>query len=274
MPHVVALYRHPVKGFTPEKVTSVTVQADGRIAGDRVLAFRFADAATPDERDGLDYWPKSKGLALETFPGLAALRLEYDDEARRVRIEHDGETLVEAGLDDAGRVALADALTAFVLGSPDAKRLQRPGRLPLVLVGDGETSRFQDSRRGYVSLHSTASIDALSAALEHEVEDRRFRSNVVIGGVDAWDELSWQGEVTIGAVRFAAAVPIVRCLATHANPDTGERDASVLKTLTGSFGQDEPTLGRMLLLPGVSGAVSDASGSGGTIRVGDEVVVG
>ncbi|OZB87119.1 MAG: hypothetical protein B7X41_13360, partial [Microbacterium sp. 14-71-5] len=39
MPHVVALYRHPVKGFTPEKVPALTVQADGRIAGDRVLAF-------------------------------------------------------------------------------------------------------------------------------------------------------------------------------------------------------------------------------------------
>jgi len=274
MPHVVALYRHPVKGFTPEKLPALTVQADGRIAGDRVLAFRFADAATPEERDGRDYWPKSKGLALETFPGLAALRLGYDDAARRVRIDHQGQTLVEAGLDEDGRAALVDAVTAFVLDSPDAKRLQRPGRLPLALVGDGESARFQDRGRGYVSVHSEASVAALGAALAQEVDDRRFRSNVVIGGVDAWDELDWQGEVTIGEVRFATAGPIVRCLATHANPDTGERDASVLKTLTGSVGQEEPTLGRLLILPGVSGAVGDTSGVGGTIRVGDEVVVG
>ena len=274
MPHVVALYRYPVKGFTPEKRSSVTVQADGRIAGDRVLAFRFADAATPDERDGLDYWPKSKGLALETFPGLAALRVTYDDEAQRMRIDHAGATLAEAGLDAEGRTVLADAVTAFVLDSPDAKRLQRPGRLPLALVGDGTSSRFQDRGRGYVSLHSTASIDALGAALDQEVDDRRFRSNVVIGGVDAWDELDWRGDVRIGDVRLRTAGPIVRCLATHANPDTGERDASVLKTLTGSFGQGEPTLGRLLILPGVSGAVGEDSGTGGTIRVGDEVVIG
>lgn len=274
MAHVVALYRHPVKGFTPESRPSLTVQPDGRIAGDRVLAFRFADATTAEERDGLDHWPKSKGLALEGFPSLAALRLSYDDEAQRVRIEHRDETLVEAGLDDDGRVALADAVTAFVLDSADARRLHRPGRLPLTLVGDGVSSRFQDRGRGYVSLHSAASVDALGATLGLDVDDRRFRSNVVIGGVHAWDELDWHGTVSIGGVRLTAAGPIVRCLATHANPDTGERDASVLKTLTGSLGQDEPTLGRLLILPGVSGAVGDASGAGGTIRVGDEVVLG
>lgn len=274
MPHVVALYRHPVKGFTPESRTALTIQSDGRIAGDRVLAFRFADAATPEARDGIDHWPKSKGLALESFPSLAALRLTYDDITRRVRIEHRGDTLVEAGLDEAGRVALADAVAAFVLDSADARRLQRPGRLPLTLAGDGTASRFQDRGRGYVSLHSTASTAALGDALGQRVDDRRFRSNVVIGGIDAWGELDWQGDVRIGDVRLRTAGPIVRCLATHANPDTGERDAGVLKTLTGALGQDEPTLGRLLILPGVSGAVGDVSGIGGTIRVGDEVVIG
>ena len=273
MPRVVALYRHPVKGFTPESLDALTVQSDGRIAGDRVLAFRFADAATPEERDGLDHWPKSKGLALEGFPGLAALRLRYDDAAARVRIERDGTTLVEAGLDEDGRTALADAVTAFVLDSPEGRRLRRPGRLPLTLVGDGVHSRFQDRAPGYVSVHSTASVDALSTALEQTADHRRFRSNVVIDGVDAGAELDWEGEVRIGDVRFATAGPIVRCLATHANPDTGERDARVLTTLTGRLGQAEPTLGRLLILPGVSGGVGDESGVGGTIRVGDEVTL-
>ncbi|MDN6440205.1 MAG: MOSC N-terminal beta barrel domain-containing protein, partial [Corynebacterium nuruki] len=41
MPRVTALYRYPVKGFTPQRCESLTVQPDGRIAGDRVLAVRF-----------------------------------------------------------------------------------------------------------------------------------------------------------------------------------------------------------------------------------------
>jgi uncharacterized protein YcbX len=268
MARVVSLYRHPIKGLTPESVDGLTVQADGRVAGDRVLAFRFADAATPEDRNGVDYWPKAKGLALQDFPALAALRTSYDDSTRRIRIEQGGEVLVEAGLDVDGRAALTDAITEFVLATPEAKKLGRPGRLPLVLVGDGETSRFQDRPQGYVSVHSRASVDALGDALGLPIDDRRFRSNVVIDCVDAWDELDWSGEVRIGEVAFRAAGPIVRCLATHANPDTGIRDAKVLTTLTGALAQNEPTLGR-LLLPGW--ADDQGTAPVGVIRIGDEL---
>ncbi|MCI1019896.1 MOSC domain-containing protein [Microbacterium sp. C5A9] len=269
MARVVSLYRHPIKGLTPESVDSLTVQPDGRIAGDRVLAFRFGDAAVPEHRDGLDHWPKAKGLSLQDFPALAALRTTYDDRSHTVRIEHDGSMLVEAGLDDDGRVALADAVTDFVLATPDGRRLRRPGRLPLVVVGDGTTSRFQDRARGYVSVHTRASVSTLGEALGLGIDDRRFRSNIVIDDAAAWSELDWRGTVTVGQVVFEAAGPIVRCLATHANPDTGVRDARVLTTLTGALGQDEPTLGR-LLLPGGAAEGSEAW-SGGTIRIGDEI---
>lgn len=265
MPRVTTLYRYPIKGMTPESVDSLTVQPDGRVAGDRVLAFRFADAVTPEDRDGLDYWPKAKGLALQDFPAIAALRTAYDDDRCLVRIEHAGSVLVEAGLDEAGRRDLADAVADFVLATPEGRRLRRPGRLPLVLVGDGTTSRFQDRARGYVSVHSRASVDALGDALGMGVDDRRFRSNIVIDGAPAWSELAWTGRVQVGAVSFETAGPIVRCLATHANPDSGERDAKVLTTLTGVVGQSEPTLGR-LLLPAPEG-----SAASGAIRVGDDV---
>jgi uncharacterized protein len=42
MPRVAALYRYPVKGFTPEACETLTVLDEGRIAGDRVLGIRFA----------------------------------------------------------------------------------------------------------------------------------------------------------------------------------------------------------------------------------------
>lgn len=261
MPSVEALYRYPVKGFTPEIVEQLTVQPDGRVSGDRVLAFRFADAATAQDRDGLDYWPKSGGLSLQDFPALAALTLRLDEEAQRITISHEGSTLVDAGLDGPGRDRLVAAVTDFVMATAEAKRLQRPGRLPLMLVGDGRTSRFQDRARGYVSVHSAASVARLAAAMDADIDGLRFRSNIVVSGVAPEAELEWSGVVRIGDVAFRPEGPIVRCLATHANPATGVRDLRVLNALTQQLGQVEPTLGRLLL----------PTESGGVIRVGDEV---
>lgn len=261
MPHVAALYRHPVKGFTPEECSEIVVQDDGRVAGDRVLAFRFASAVEPESDGGWDSWPKSGGLALMEFPALARLRLTV--EAGRVRIGEGDRILVEAGLDDAGRRELERVVTAFVAASPEAPRLERAGVLPLRLIGDGATSRFQDRARGYVSLHSEASVAAVAAEVPAPVDSRRFRSNIVVSDADAWAELAWAGRVRIGEVAFEVQRPIRRCAAIMANPDTGERDARLLRTLTAEFSQDEPTLG-ILLLP---------VAAGGIVRVGDDVVL-
>ena len=59
MPRVAALYRYPVKGFTPEACETLTV-LDGRIAGDRVLGIRSADTAQRPMRPGVRkrrWWP-------------------------------------------------------------------------------------------------------------------------------------------------------------------------------------------------------------------------
>lgn len=260
---VSALCRYPVKGFTPEARDELVVQADGRIAGDRVLAFRFADAVEPEDAEGLESWPKSRGLALMDFPALARVALDFDADARRLRLSVDGAVLAEAGLDDAGRRELEEAVTAFVSASPDARRLDKDGVLPLRLVGDGVTARFQDRARGYVSLHGAASVEDVDAAVAAPVDSRRFRSNIVVSGAGAWDELGWSGRIRIGDVAFDVQRPIGRCAAIMANPDTGERDARLLRVLTTEFDQDEPTLG-ILLLP---------ADGGGVVRAGDEVVL-
>jgi len=257
------LFRYPVKGFTPESRTSLVVQDDGRIAGDRVLAFRFADATQPEDAGGLDAWPKSRGLALMDFPSIARVRVSFDADSGLVRLSEGERLLAEAPLDDTGRRDLEAAVTAFVEGSSDARLLQGAGVLPLRLVGDGVTARFQDRARGYVSLHGEGSIEAVDAVTPAPVDSRRFRSNIVVSGLAPWAELDWSGRVRIGDVAFDVQRPIGRCAAIAANPDTGVRDARLLRLLTTEFGQDEPTLG-ILLLP---------AGSGGIVRVGDEVVV-
>jgi len=261
MPRVVALYRYPVKGFTPEACETLTALPEGRIAGDRALGFRFADSPAPDA-----VWTrKHEFVALVNTPGLARLQLHYDHEAKRLRIGLEGGTLVEAGLDAEGRRRLAGALADFVLKLAENPLAGQPGRVPLRLVGDGATPRYQDSEAGQITLHGRETLAAVAAAAgDAALSEARFRSNIAIEGARAWEEHDWFGRrIRIGKVEFDVVRHKTRCLATHANPRTGVRDVPLMKTLVTAFSQKEPTF--------AVGMVTN--GAGGEIRVGDEVTV-
>ena len=256
---VSALYRYPVKGFTPERCERLTVLPGGRVAGDRVLNFRFADAPVAD-----DMWcRKYHGVVLANTPGLARLSVRFDDQTQRLRVAYENHVLADDTLDEAGRQRLVDAITGYVLSLDENPLTGQPTRLPLKLAGDGATPRYQDNEAGQVTLHSRASLASAGAALgDANLDEARFRHNIVIEGIAAWEEQAWAGrKLRVGGVEFETVVPKVRCLATHANPLTGERDLAVMQTLVRAFKQKQPTFGVGLL-----------SKAGGDIHVGDTVI--
>ena len=259
MPKVTALYRYPVKGFTPQAVEHITVLPGGRVAGDRVLNFRFADAPVADTA----WCKKYNGVVLANTPGLARLQVAFDERAQRLKISLKNHILIYDSLDEAGRQRLVDAITGYVLSLDENPLKGQPARLPLKLVGDGTTPRYQDNERGQVTLHSRESVASAGAALnDTHLDELRFRHNIVIDGAAAWEEQTWVGrKLRVGGVEFETVVPKVRCLATHANPLTGERDLQVMQTLVKAFAQKEPTFGVGML-----------SAAGGEIRVGDSVI--
>ena len=259
MPRVVALYRYPVKGFTPESCKSLTVLEEGRIAGDRVLGFRFADSGTPDAA-----WSKKQELVvLMNTPGLARLAVEFDHQALRLRISRDGAVLADEDLDAGGRKRLCTALESYVDGLPENPLSGHPERLPLRLVGDGVTPRYQDNVEGQATLHSRESLAAVAAAIgDPALDEARFRTNIVIEGVKAWEEHEWFGHsIRIGEVEFEVVRHKTRCLATHANPQTGERDVAMMPLLMSHFSQKQPTFAVGMV----------ANGAGRQIHVGDEL---
>ena len=261
MPRVAALYRYPVKGFTPEECDTLTVRDDGRIAGDRVLGIRFADSAAADEA-----WSrKTEMVALMNTPGLAQLRLRFEAEALRLRLSLASTVLADEVLTPEGRQRLATAVAEYVLTLDENPLAGHPERLPLRVIGDGLTPRYHDAEAGQVPLHGRGSLDALTVALANaEVSELRFRSNIAVEGLLAWEEQSWVGrKVRIGTVEFDVVRPKVRCLATHANPTTGERDVPMLTTLTQVFGQEKPTFA-VAMVP---------THAGGHMHVGDPVTL-
>ena len=118
MPHVVALYRYPLKGFTPEECKALTVLDTGKIAGDRVLGIRFADTQAAD-----DTWSRKTGmLALVNTPGLARLQVGFEEKTVRLCVTLDNAVLFDDVLNPEGRKRLA-APQVRPLGDQDLKRL-------------------------------------------------------------------------------------------------------------------------------------------------------
>jgi uncharacterized protein YcbX len=196
-------------------------------------------------------------------PGLARLETRFEQDERRLTIALDGNVIADETLDEPGRRRLEAAVERYVLPLADNPLAGHPERRPLRLVGDGVTPRYQDSEQGQVTLHSRESLAALAAVLQAPTLDElRFRSNIAVEGLSAWEEQDWIGRrVQIGDIELDVVRPKTRCLATHANPETGERDLAIMQTLVQAFGQREPTFAVALM----------THGRGGEIRVGDAV---
>ena len=92
------------------------------------------------------------------------------------------------------------------------------------------------------------------------VDGRRLRPNIVVGGVDGLSEREWPGRrLRIGEVVIAVAKLRSRCVMTTYDPDTQVQDPGVLRRIVREFG------GTM--------ALDCAVEAGGTVRVGDPVVL-
>lgn len=256
---ITRLYRFPVKGLTPISTEEIAVAADGAVEGDRVLGFLFADAGEPDQSG---WRGKTSFLTMQNTPAFARVNSHYDAGTHRLTLEYDGSEVVSGDVTvEADRARIIDAVTTLVASFEVNPFVGHESRLPLRLVGDGATPRFHDRKSHHITLVGSASMEALAERAGDDVDERRFRMNATIDGLEPWEELDWIGSaIRIGNSEYDVTGPVVRCLATHANPETGERDIEVMPMLTREFGQERPTMG-VLAVPRAAS----------TLRVGNEV---
>ncbi len=92
----------------------------------------------------------------------------------------------------------------------------------------GDILSFADSYP--LLLLGSASVTDLSSRIGHRMSPRRFRPNVLLGGLNPYAEDDLR-EVTIGEVTFDVVSPCTRCSATTVDPETGVTGKEPLKTL-------------------------------------------
>lgn len=246
---VAALWRHPVKGFTPEPLQAVDLPTDGWFPGDRLFAVE--DGPSGFDRAAPEHLPKQKFTVLMRTAAVAGVRTRWDDAARRLHAEADGDRIVLAVDEPASRDAFADWLKG-VLGEAVT------GPLKLVSA-EGLDHRFMDHPKGRVSILNLNSVREFEARVGRPVDPLRFRANVWVEGWPAWIENDGADRaLTAGGARLTGVKPIVRCAATHVDPETAVRDFDLVPELFHHYGHR---------WCGLYATISD----GGPVRVGDGI---
>lgn len=254
--HVAALYRHPVKGFTPESLGEITLETGGFVACDRIYAVE--DGPSGFDPAAPAHISKMKFAVLAKIPEIARARTVYD--------EADGvlSVTVEGHPPFYGRLTTAEGRAAFAawLGGFMEEQAPEDSFGPFAVLPAPPGHRFMDSKKGFVSVLNLDSLRDLEARIGRPIDPARFRANVLVEGWGAWREygLGEGRPLSLGGVNLRLLKDIDRCLATHVDPRTGERDIDLVPSLHAEYGH---------ICCGVYAEVMQ----GGRIAVGDKAVL-
>jgi MOSC domain-containing protein len=250
MGHVTDLWRHPIKGVGREQVTSVSLEAGKTMPWDRHWAVAHEDAKIDAESPA---WARCMNFARAARGyRLMAVSSKLDEVAGTVTLHHpDMETITVNPDTDADARTLVNWVT----------QISNPDRSLPAQIYKAPDRGMTDSSTASLSIHTRASLDALSKAAGTDLDQRRFRGNIWLDGFDAWEEFTWIGRrIRIGKAEFEITKPVERCMATTVNPDTGQSDCATLDVLQSNLGHKNF---------GVFGVVTKA----GIISLGDPMEV-
>ncbi|MBW4627871.1 MAG: MOSC domain-containing protein [Brasilonema octagenarum HA4186-MV1] len=231
------LFIYPFKGLSAQKCACVELQVGHGIPGDRSFGLMFKeDAQYPDSTKVP--WMKKHNFAMQNdWGGLAALDCDYEAATSTFTVKRKGvELLVADTTSTSGRDRIATFFTGYLAGIHPSQVARHPNRAPLQVVGEFGKTRYPDREAVHISLVSQATLNHLSEIAGQQVDVRRFRPNILLDAVPAWGEFDWVGkEMQLGTARIAITARINRCLNIEVNPETGERDISLLSLLQKNF---------------------------------------
>lgn len=147
---------------------------------------------------------------------------------------------IHAFLDYSARYIDVDAADGAVVTTPGADECSPtdPALADELTRLAGEEITVETRAYGFfdvapVHLLGEASIAALSDVVGRDLDRRRFRANIVVdAGAEPFAEDAWIGRrIAVGEAVLEVVVNTERCAVTTLDPDTRERDSTILTAL-------------------------------------------
>lgn len=222
-----SIQRHPLKSHGRETLAGVTLAPGATLPWDRRWAVAHEAAKITDGT-----WAPCQNFSRGSkAPALMAINAALDEGTATLTLTHPGRPALSFR---PGDPADTERFLDWVRPLSPADRAQ-PSR-----IYSAADVAMTDTDYQSISILSLASNADLAARMGIDLSPLRWRGNLWLEGLAPWAERDWIGKtVRIGGAVLAIEEHIVRCLATTANPVTGERDADTLGALNALHGAQE-----------------------------------
>jgi len=225
----------PVKSISFQTVNNCKIRKNIGIVGDRVFAFSKGLESNQaqlfeknlDERRGK--W--NKILTLKNSPMLNKYNFKFKDN-KLTFIQQNNEILTI----DVSKTSEYNLLSNKIL------ELENSLQKPIFLMKNTEIPFFDTSVSNKtvlthsISFLNNKSIKDFEKKTNQTIEPQRFRGNIHVNGMEAWEERNWIGKIIkINDISFKVEKNIPRCVAINLKPNTDDNSLNLLQSLKKNY---------------------------------------
>jgi len=225
----------PVKSVSFQTIKKCEIRKNIGIVGDRIFAFsKGLDSNQAElfekkleERRGK--W--NKILTLKNSPSLNKYNFLYNNNKLTLTQNNDEILTINS-----------NEIDEHVLLSNKILELENSLQKPLFLMKNKDTPFFDTSISNQtllthsISLLNNKSIEDFKNKTNQEFETQRFRGNLCVNGIEAWEERNWIGKIIkINDISFKVEKNIPRCVAINLKPNTDDNSLNLLQSLKKNY---------------------------------------
>ncbi len=229
----------PVKSISFQTIKSCEIRNNIGIVGDRIFAFskglNFNQAKlfqqNLEERRGK--W--NKILTLKNSPVLNKYNFIFNENKLTLTHKNNGILTIDV-----------NEISEYELLSNKILELESSLLKPIILMKNKNLPFFDTSiskktvLTHSISLLNTKSVEDFQNKINKKIEIQRFRANIHINGIEAWEERNWIGKIIkINNTSFKVEKNIPRCVAINLKPNTDDNSLKLLQYLKKTYNHFE-----------------------------------
>jgi len=225
----------PVKSVSFQSINFCEIKKNIGIVGDRIFAFSIGlnleqvklFEKNSDERRGK--W--NKILTLKNSPVMNKYNF----------LIKDNELIFMAKNEKILKINI-DKFDKYDLVSNKILELENSIQKPIFLMKNKSLPFFDTSISNKtllshsISLLNIKSIEDFQSKINQKIETQRFRGNLIIEGIQAWEERNWIGKIIkINNISFKVEKNIPRCVAINLKPNSDDNSLNLLQSLKKTY---------------------------------------